>query len=90
MEQLCQAVQGCALTPFNMGHNDRGERYDSLGLILRDSDHIDRFINNFHSPPNLKTKSDLQSKAMQSNIDELIEEMSEEERTIEVTEYEID
>ena len=49
--ELCQAIQGCALTPHNMGHNDRGTRYDELGLILRDADHIDRFIRNSREPP---------------------------------------
>lgn len=55
ISQLCQAISGCAQTPFNMGENDRGERYDSLALILRDSDHIDRFIHNDQSPPQPKS-----------------------------------
>jgi hypothetical protein len=29
-----------------MGMNDRSTKYNSLGLILRDADHIDRFILN--------------------------------------------
>ena len=29
-----------------MGKNDNGQRYDDIGLILRDAAHIDRFINN--------------------------------------------
>lgn len=51
VEQLKQAITGCSKTPFNMGDNDRGQRYDSITLILRDADHIDRFINNYHNPP---------------------------------------
>ena len=43
---LKQAIDGCAKTPFNMGKNDNGQRYDDIGLILRDAAHIDRFINN--------------------------------------------
>ena len=43
---LKQAIDGCAKTPFNMGKNDNGQRYDEIGLILRDAAHIDRFINN--------------------------------------------
>jgi hypothetical protein len=50
IEDLCQAVEGCCKTPFNMGHNDQGQRYDGLQLILRDAEHIDRFIQHCHSP----------------------------------------
>ena len=49
--QLCDAISGCAKTPFNMGENERGQRYDSLQLILRDADHIDRFMQNHVAPP---------------------------------------
>ena len=49
--ELCDAIRGCSLTPHNMGINDRGTRYDELGLILRDADHIDRFIRNAKDPP---------------------------------------
>ena len=48
---LCQAITGCSLTPHNRGHNDRGERYDGLHLILRSADQIDRFIRNAEKPP---------------------------------------
>lgn len=44
VEDLCLAVDGCAATPHNMGQNDRGERYDDLGLICRDAAHVDRFV----------------------------------------------
>ncbi|MBS0289158.1 MAG: hypothetical protein JSS07_03855 [Proteobacteria bacterium] len=50
-EQLCQAISGCAVTPYNMGINDRGEKYVGLHTILKDADQIDRFIAHFHSPP---------------------------------------
>jgi hypothetical protein len=50
-EQLSEAIQGCAVTPHNMGKNDRAQRYDGLGVIFKDADNIDRFIRNAHSPP---------------------------------------
>lgn len=50
-EDLCLAITGCSLTPHNCGHNDRGERYDGLHVILRSSDQIDRFIRNAQHPP---------------------------------------
>ena len=49
--QLYEAITGCSLTPYNMGNNEQGQRYDSLDLILRDADHIDRFIHNAIHPP---------------------------------------
>jgi len=48
---LKSAIIGCSNTPHNMGDNDRGQVYDSLELILRTSDHIDRFMRNDSSPP---------------------------------------
>jgi hypothetical protein len=43
---VCKAIRGCSRTPHNMGQNDRKTKYNSIGLILRDADHIDRFILN--------------------------------------------
>jgi hypothetical protein len=43
---LKQAIDGCAKTQFNMGQNDKRQVYDDISLILRDSEHIERFINN--------------------------------------------
>lgn len=41
---LCKAIRGCSRSPHNMGQNDRSTKYNGLGLILRDAEHIDRFI----------------------------------------------
>lgn len=48
---LKKAINGCAQTPFNMGQNDRCQIYDDISLILRDAEHIERFINNSTHPP---------------------------------------
>ena len=53
-------------TPHNRGHNERGERYDGLHLILRSADQIDRFIRNAQHPPKLLNKAD---QRLQSNVD---------------------
>jgi hypothetical protein len=37
------AVNGCASSPFHMGDNDKRQRYNSIELIFRDHDHIDKF-----------------------------------------------
>lgn len=51
--QLCEAIDGCSVTPHNMGLNDRGEVYDDICLILRDASHIERFMRNAANPPQL-------------------------------------
>jgi hypothetical protein len=56
-QDLLDAIKGCSLTPHNMGDNPQGQRYDSLELILRDVEHIDRFIRNCEHPPKPRIKS---------------------------------
>lgn len=51
VEQLRLAIDGCKRTPWNMGDNPGNTVYDSIELIMRDADHVDRFIRNYHSPP---------------------------------------
>lgn len=41
---VCKAIRGCSKSPHNMGENDRNTKFNGLNLILRDADHIDRFI----------------------------------------------
>lgn len=45
------AIQGCSLTPHNIGDNDRGQRYDGIHIVFKDADQIDRFIANAKNPP---------------------------------------
>ncbi|MBY0241830.1 MAG: hypothetical protein K2X55_21210 [Burkholderiaceae bacterium] len=42
--EVCKAIRGCSKSPHNMGQNDRNTKFNGLGLILRDAEHIDRFI----------------------------------------------
>jgi hypothetical protein len=42
-EQLCEAIDGCAKSPWHQGANDKGMVYDSIELICRDAEHVDRF-----------------------------------------------
>lgn len=37
------AIDGCARSAWHMGDNPGGKRYDSIELILRDAEHIERF-----------------------------------------------
>lgn len=51
VEDLQKAIDGCARTPWNMGQNDQGKRFDDLGLICRDAAHVERFMENADHPP---------------------------------------
>ena len=44
VDDLCLAVDGCARDPFSMGDNDRGTKFNGLSVILRDAEHVDKFI----------------------------------------------
>lgn len=50
-QQLIAAINGCAMTPHNMGLNDRGTPFNDLGVILRDAEHIERFAETAERPP---------------------------------------
>lgn len=56
VEDLMQAIDGCAKTPHNTGQNDRGERFDDLELICRNSGQVDRFRQNAKDPPVARNK----------------------------------
>lgn len=40
-ETLCQAIDGCKLSEFHMGKNDRGQKYNELATILRDGSTVE-------------------------------------------------
>ena len=44
LEECCLAIDGCAASAFHMGENANLTKYDSITLILRDSDHIEKFV----------------------------------------------
>lgn len=48
---LKQAIDGCKLSPYHMGQNDKGTVYDDLELILRDTAKIERFAGFVDKPP---------------------------------------
>jgi hypothetical protein len=51
VDKTRDAITGCRATRHNMGHNDRGERYDGLKVILKDADQIERFAARAGLPP---------------------------------------
>ena len=38
------AIDSCSRSDFHMGRNKQKRRYDDLELILRDQDHVERFL----------------------------------------------
>jgi hypothetical protein len=42
--QVCEAILGCSRSAWHMGENDRRAKFNGLDLILRDAEHIDKFI----------------------------------------------
>ncbi len=51
VSQLCQAIDGCSLSPWHLGQNDRNQKFDDLELICRDAGRVDRFIEIAKNPP---------------------------------------
>src|SRR5208282_2620602 len=44
VEQLKRAVDGVLKSPYHMGQNDSGTKYDDIELICRSASHVDKFI----------------------------------------------
>jgi hypothetical protein len=43
-ESVRRCIDGYAASPWHLGQNDRGQRYDDLTLWLRDAEHVERGI----------------------------------------------
>jgi hypothetical protein len=44
LQDIIDAIEGCALSTFHMGQNDRSTVYNDIELICRDAKHVDQFI----------------------------------------------
>jgi hypothetical protein len=44
LEACKDAITGCSLSDFHMGRNKNNRVYNEIELILRDSEHIERFL----------------------------------------------
>lgn len=51
VEDLKSAIDGCYCSPWHMGSNDRGQKYNGLDLILRNAEKIDQFMSYTSNPP---------------------------------------
>lgn len=44
IENCKDAIRGCTYSDFHMGRNGAGKVYNEIELILRDAEHVERFI----------------------------------------------
>ena len=43
-DECLRVIDGCRASAYHMGENEKRIRYDSIGLLFRDADHMERFI----------------------------------------------
>ncbi|TXH41479.1 MAG: hypothetical protein E6Q97_37400 [Desulfurellales bacterium] len=73
VDDLCTAIDGCMLSPWHQGANERGKRYDSLELICRDSAKIEAFIALATDPqPVAMSDRDVRAALMDRDIDKIL------------------
>jgi len=56
VDELCDAIRGCALSPHHMGKNDQNKVYDDIELICRDASKVDMHIHTFETYKNFASK----------------------------------
>ena len=44
VDACCDAIRGCSMSDFHMGRNPQNKKYTDVELILRDAQHVERFI----------------------------------------------
>lgn len=57
-DDLCTAIDGCHVSPHHCGYNETGTKYQSLELIMRDSKHVQQFIEIARDPPRTTNKAE--------------------------------
>lgn len=78
VEQLCEAITGCANTPYNQGMNDRDEKFIGIHIIFKDANQIDRFRFNCHHPPMPTTAVERQRQHNLAGVHQWIQQKTQE------------
>lgn len=60
VEQLKFAIDGCRLSPFHMGDNDRSTKYDDLNVICKNGAKVEWFMGIAEHPPSPNGKDSRQ------------------------------
>ena len=55
VDDLKNAIDGCHKNQHNQGDNDRGKKYLNLELIVRDSAHVNQYLQDFQNCKEVKT-----------------------------------
>lgn len=75
VEDLKLAIDGCKLSPFHQGKNDNGTKYDSISLILRDSDKIDGFMRLAKDGPATAQDEDEETRLVRRQLEDFDREL---------------
>jgi len=62
LESCIAAIDGCALSEWHMGKNERGQKYNDITLIFRNAEKFERFLANRQQP---KPKSNATTETLQ-------------------------
>lgn len=59
VDDLCLAIEGCHKSPYHCGENEKGQKYQNLELIVRDSSKVNQFmaLAEKHGGPQLSARS---------------------------------
>lgn len=78
VDQLKCAIDGCHNSPYHCGENKSGTLYQSLELIVRDSSHVNQFIElaNAELGPVLSEKTKLNLRSKESYLKQRMEQDS--------------
>lgn len=63
VKQLMMAIKGCAKSPFHMGVNDQGTKYNDLTLICRNGEKVENFISLASVVPQMPASDKKQNRA---------------------------
>jgi hypothetical protein len=69
VQDLCDAIDGCHRSRFHRGENTDGTAFQTLDLILRDSEHVQRFVETPERDPRPLTRQT----AAERQIAEIVE-----------------
>lgn len=62
VEDCFHAIEGCAMTPFNQGVNDRDTKYLEMQHIFRDADQMDRHLRAYEDGPKpVRSKTEIEN-----------------------------
>lgn len=68
-EALCEAITGCAKTPFNQGDNPQGVHHTGLHIIFKNAEQIERFRRHAVQPPEPNMAQSITAQVKSANLE---------------------